>query len=67
MKAITHNLDSEWLPHNRQSREASSRRPRKMSTYLWSVSFKMSRYGGLSAKRVFCYIAKTVNQNRFAE
>ena len=39
MKAITHNLDSEWLPHNRQSREASSRRPSKMSTYLWFIKF----------------------------
>ena len=37
MKAITHNLDSEWLPHKRQSREASSRRPSKMSTYLWFI------------------------------
>ena len=31
------------------------------------VGFKMSRYGELSAKSVFCYIAKTVNQNRFTE
>ena len=66
MKAITHNLDSEWLPHNRQSREASSRRPRKMSTYLWSVSrcLDMVNY---QLKECFAYIAKTVNQNRFAE